>query len=196
MFAERDDDFRLDDVELPFEMRLAVGHLVPGRIAVSFGTALDDVADVDVLPTHLEPLDDHVGEELPRTADERNAGGVFIGAGGFADETDFRVRAAVGEDGARPAGDEFRAANALGDFGGENRQRFIFVGSRRNRRFGGRSRIIEELRRHALFSRFRSCRCGRLGSRSRGEKFVERNRQPRGGDVLQTSALERLQMAA
>ena len=46
--------------ELSLEVDLAVGHLLPGRVTVPLWAALDDVADVNVLATHLESLDDHI----------------------------------------------------------------------------------------------------------------------------------------
>src|SRR5260370_8289021 len=51
--SERDDDLRLDRIDLPEEKRLARLDFFRPGIAVARRPALDDVGDVDLLPLQL-----------------------------------------------------------------------------------------------------------------------------------------------
>ena len=78
-------DFRADQLQLPLEEGKAVYDLIGTRIAVVRGATLENIADEDVLSGHAHSCDDVV-EQLSRPADERPAGCVFVGSGGFAYE--------------------------------------------------------------------------------------------------------------
>src|SRR5262249_54268405 len=70
--AERDDDFRLDDVDLLEEKWLARLHFVRLWIAVLRRPTLDDVRDVDVLALQVDGLDDF-RQQLPGPSDKRDS---------------------------------------------------------------------------------------------------------------------------
>src|SRR5688572_17685341 len=91
--AERDDDTRLDDVDLAKQEWLALLHFVGLGIAVPRWSTLDDVSDVDVLARQLDGLDD-LRQQLAGAADEWLALDVFVGARRLADEHQVGVRVA------------------------------------------------------------------------------------------------------
>src|SRR5215217_1827203 len=83
--AERADHARLDQLDLPVQVRLAGVDLVELRVAVAGRAALEDVGDEHVGP--LEPdLAEQLVEQLAGPADEREPLEVLLLAGGFADE--------------------------------------------------------------------------------------------------------------
>jgi hypothetical protein len=114
--AEGDDDARPDRVDLPVEERPAARHLVPQRRSVLRRPTLHDVADVDAAAGDAEPLLDHLGQQLARASDERDALKVLLLARPLADEEQIRGRVAVAEDDLRPALRE-PAARALAERG-------------------------------------------------------------------------------
>src|SRR3954469_13287133 len=67
--AERDDDLRLDDVDLLEQERLAGLHFVLLGIAVAGRPALDHVGDIDVLALQVDRLDD-LRQQLAGAADK------------------------------------------------------------------------------------------------------------------------------
>ncbi len=83
--------------DLP-EQELPAGlHLVRLRRPVLRRAALDDVADVDVLAADRDPFlggcsVDHLGEQLARATDERQALRVFVRARALANEHQPRLR--------------------------------------------------------------------------------------------------------
>ena len=100
--AERRDHARLDQLDLPEEIRLAGLDLVGHRVAVPGRAALDDVRHVDV--GALEPdAGEQLVEELPGLADEREALLVLVEAGRLADEHEVGVRVADAEHDLRAA---------------------------------------------------------------------------------------------
>ena len=83
--AQRDNDFRLDDVDLTEEKRLARFDFVRLGIPVLRRTALDDVGDVHVLALEPDCLDD-LREQLSGAAHKRKSLQVFVAARRFTDE--------------------------------------------------------------------------------------------------------------
>ena len=96
--AQAADELRLDDRQLGVEVFAAVGRLGRQRRAILRRPAAEDVHDVNVLAAELHALDDDVGEQLTRPADERFALTVFVRAGGLADEDQPGMRIADAED--------------------------------------------------------------------------------------------------
>src|SRR5205823_7447642 len=82
---------RIDQVDLALEVRRALHHLVRQGVAVAGRPALEDVADVDVLPAKAD-LTEHRGQELPGGADERLTLPVLVVAGSLADEHHVGLR--------------------------------------------------------------------------------------------------------
>src|SRR5688572_16798079 len=101
-FTERHDHTRLDDVDLPEQIRLALLDFVGFRIAVPGRPAFDHVGDVDLLASQADRLDD-LRQQLPGAADERLAALVFFFAGRFAHEHQPRLRIANAENDLRAA---------------------------------------------------------------------------------------------
>src|SRR3954454_19694774 len=99
--AERRDDDRLDERDLPEEMGLARLDLVELRIAIARRAALEDIRDVDVGARHPDPAEQPL-EQLSRLADERDALLVLVEARRLADEHDVGARVAGAEDDLRP----------------------------------------------------------------------------------------------
>ena len=87
---KRDDDFRLDDVDLLKQKRLACLDLVGLGIAVLGWSALDDVRDINVLARQLDRLDD-LRQQLPRPSDKRHALHVFVRTRRFTDEHEIGI---------------------------------------------------------------------------------------------------------
>src|SRR3990172_7103201 len=75
--AEGTDQLRLDGLKLADQERLARGGLIRLRISVPGRSALDDVANIDLLAGQLHRLDDP-GEELSGPPHERLALLVFV----------------------------------------------------------------------------------------------------------------------
>ena len=95
--TQSDDDFRLDDRDLPHQKRQAGVTFIALRSAVSRRTALNDVGNVDVFAADAHRFD-HVVEQLTGTTDKGLALQVFISARAFPDEHEFRTRIADSED--------------------------------------------------------------------------------------------------
>ncbi len=107
-------DARLDQLDLPEEIRLARLDLVGHRVAVAGRAALDDVGDVDLGAGEPDALEQPV-EELAGLADERVALLVLVEARRLADEHQVGVGVAHAEDDLRaPFGEP--AASAAGGF--------------------------------------------------------------------------------
>ena len=120
--AEARDHLRLDQLDLPEEVRLAGLLLVRDRIAVARWSALDDVRDVDVGAVEPDPGEQLV-EQLAGLADERDPLLVLVEARALADEhqvgvraadSEHDLRAALGEPAARAARDLARERFELG----------------------------------------------------------------------------------
>ena len=106
--AERRDEDRVDQLDLPEEVWLAGRDLLGLRVAVARRAALQDVRDEDVGARQPDPAEQLV-EQLPRLADERDALLVLVEAGRLADEHQVGVRAARAEDDLRaPVGERAR----------------------------------------------------------------------------------------
>src|SRR5262249_37249744 len=101
--AQRDDDLRLDDVDLLKQKGLARLDLVLLRITVLRRPAFDHVRNVDVFARHLEALLNDVGQQLTRAADEWNALDVFVAARRLANEHQVGARVADAEHNLPPA---------------------------------------------------------------------------------------------
>src|SRR3954454_9220707 len=93
---ERDHHARLQEAELPLEVRTAGFDLVGLRVAVARRPALDDVGDVHIVARQPNALDE-AREELPGPADERDALLVLFGTGTLADEHEVGVGIAHAE---------------------------------------------------------------------------------------------------
>ena len=107
-------DARLDQLDLPEEVRLARLDLVGHGVTVPGRAALDHVRDVDVCA--LEPdAREQLVEELAGLADERVALLVLVEAGRLADEHQVGVRVTDAEDDLRAAFGK-PAARAAGCF--------------------------------------------------------------------------------
>ena len=72
------------------QVRLAGGDLFWQRIAVVRWTALQHVADVDIVATQLHGLDD-LRQQLPRLADKRQPLPILVGARGFPNKHDAGI---------------------------------------------------------------------------------------------------------
>src|SRR6185369_15344910 len=80
--SECNDYFRLDQLELPHEVRAAGADFVGKRIAVPRGTVLQDVADEHVLALELDG-GKNLGEQLACGAHEWPPGRVLVCARRF-----------------------------------------------------------------------------------------------------------------
>jgi hypothetical protein len=112
--AERADHLRLDQLDLAVEVGLAGVDLVWLRVAVARRPAEQDVRDEDVRAPEADLLQELV-QQLPGTADEREALKVLVHAGGLTDEHQVGVGVPGAEHHRRPALME-RAAHAPGRF--------------------------------------------------------------------------------
>src|SRR5687767_1458200 len=100
--AERRDDHRLDELDLPEEMRLARRDLLGLRVPVAGRPAFEDVRDEDVRAREADSAEQLV-EELPRLPDEGDALLILVKTGRLPDEHEVRIRAARAEDNLCPA---------------------------------------------------------------------------------------------
>ena len=101
--AESADGLRADDGKLPVQELAADLHLIGFRSAIFRRPALHHVADIDVFAEDFDAflfrrVFDHLCEQLPGAADERDALRVLIGARTFADEDQRRFGIADAED--------------------------------------------------------------------------------------------------
>ena len=141
--AERRDELRLDQLDLPEEVRLARLDLVGLRIAVPRRAALDHVGDVDVGALEADP-GEQLLEQLPRLADEGDALLVLVEARRLADEHQLGVgvpraehdlRPPLGEPAARAGGNRLLErgellAPLLGDLDGNRHRGGVYARSR------------------------------------------------------------------
>ena len=96
---ERQHDLGLQHRELRRQEGRAGGELVSFRIAIGGRPALHGVGDVDLVAGQLDFARlEHLGEELPRAPDERQALRVLVGAGALADHDQLGARVARAED--------------------------------------------------------------------------------------------------
>ena len=92
--AERDDQPRCDEVDLPVEVCAAGLRLRRLGGAVVRRPALQHVRDVDVLGSRKSKGREHVVEQLSRDANERLPLGVLVSARCLADEHPLRTKIA------------------------------------------------------------------------------------------------------
>jgi hypothetical protein len=133
--AERADQLRLDQLDLPPEVRLARFDLLRQRVPVPGRAALQDVRDVDLVAHQPDPVE-QLREELARGADERHALLVLVEARCLADEHQLRRRRACAEHDLRPAACEraLRAPRDVVAVGEEiSRSRHSFLRNTRRR---------------------------------------------------------------
>ena len=83
--AERADQPRSDDPDLTKEVRLTGGDLGRQRIAVLRGSALQNIRDEDIRPSHPNRRKHRV-EQFSGCTDERNAALVFVVSRGLTDK--------------------------------------------------------------------------------------------------------------
>ena len=101
MVAERADDDRLDQVDLPPQVVLAGLELARERVAIVRRPALERVGDEHLLALQAD-LPQQLVEQLSRLPDERESQTVLVGAGGLTDEHQLRVRIPRAEHNGRP----------------------------------------------------------------------------------------------
>src|SRR5262245_58290978 len=89
--AQRDDQLRLYQVDLPVEIGLALRSLARLGIAVPRRAALDDIRYVDLLAALQPDGHEHAVEEPAGLADEGFALRIFLRSRAFADEQPVRV---------------------------------------------------------------------------------------------------------
>ena len=111
--AQAADVLRVDQIELPEQEPPAVARLFRRGVAVARRAALEHVEDVHVVSRELAGLE-HLREELPRTAHERLAEPVLVGARRFAHEAEPRFRVAHTEHRLGAGRGEFAARFAAG----------------------------------------------------------------------------------
>jgi hypothetical protein len=121
--SQADDHFRRNDINLPEEKGRAGADLVLFRLSIFRRAAFRDVADVNV--PSLQPHSfDHLREQLPCAAYERQALRVFIGTGAFPHKHKFGFRTSVAKNNAVPGLVEL-AARALAEVTADLEQRVI-----------------------------------------------------------------------
>src|SRR5215207_2171349 len=96
--APADDDLRLDELELPDEVRAARRDLVGRRVAVAGRAVLEHVGDEHILAPQLDRRKD-LRQQLAARADERASRLVLGGPGSLADTDEVGVRVALARDG-------------------------------------------------------------------------------------------------
>ncbi len=89
--AQRDDDGRVDEGQLPFQVGATGRDLIGPWIAVLRRTALDHVGDVAVGPIHAQFLGQQAVQQLSRPAHERESLLVLPGTGALAHEHQLRA---------------------------------------------------------------------------------------------------------
>jgi len=99
-----DDDLRLDDPQLLKQRGRAGDDFLRLGRAVLRRTALQHVADVDLLTRDAHALGEDVGQQLAGASDEGSAGLVFLKAGGFTHENNLGVGVALAKNQHRPRG--------------------------------------------------------------------------------------------
>ena len=95
----REDQLRLDQLDLLQEMRAALRDFLRRRVAVSRRAALEHVRDVDVGAARKADRRQHVVEQLARLADERIAEAILFRARRLADQHPVGVLVADAEHG-------------------------------------------------------------------------------------------------
>ena len=98
--AERRDELRLDQLDLPEQVRLAGGDLLGLRVPVLRRSALENVRNHDVGALEADAAEQLV-EQLARLADERDALLILVETGRLTDEHEVGVRVAGAEDNLR-----------------------------------------------------------------------------------------------
>ncbi len=114
--SEAANNLRGDDLQLLLENGQTAGHLGRSGVAVSGGSALEDVTDVDVVAGEAHAFGEDVVEELSGASDKGQALLVLIVTGGLADEDQSGVRIALAKNrvGAGPGEGALLAIEYLG----------------------------------------------------------------------------------
>src|SRR5271157_4093627 len=89
--SQCNDDARIDGFDLTFKIRIARCQLLRLRIAISWRSAFDHVADKNIRAFE-SGLSEELVEKLSRRSDERAPLFVFIKTGTFANEHDLGIR--------------------------------------------------------------------------------------------------------
>src|SRR5262249_8983812 len=102
------DNFRLNELDLFSQKRLAGGNFVRLGITIVGWPTLDDIGDVNVLPFHAHAFGNDVGQKLARATDEGLALNIFVASRAFTDEHQLRLGITdtenyMGSAGAEPA---------------------------------------------------------------------------------------------
>jgi len=97
---ERDDQARINQLDLTHQIRLATFDFVRLRIAIAGRAAFENIRYVHFLARKPERLDHRI-QQLTGATDEGLALPIFIGARGFADKKPLRLPIADAEDGLR-----------------------------------------------------------------------------------------------
>jgi hypothetical protein len=98
--ADRQDQRRVDQLDLPVEVAAAEARLVLRRVAVARRATLEHVCNVNLSAREAQCAQHRI-EQLPGAADERLALTIFLGAGRLTDDQPARAPVATREDGLR-----------------------------------------------------------------------------------------------
>lgn len=112
--SKTDDELRLDDLELAFEVSSAVRHLDGLRLPIPRWTAFQHVEDEHLLPGESAGFDD-LGEELAGTTYKRLPRCVLVGTWSLSEETEPCRRITASENGVGSAVRQVLAAVAPGN---------------------------------------------------------------------------------
>ena len=119
--AQRDDDRRIQDLELSRQVRRTGGDLVGHRVAIVRRPALHDVRDEHIRTPPAERTE-QLDEQVPGPADERPTFAILVLARALADEDDLGIGIALTGDGL-PSGLVQSAARAVPNLGGDDLER-------------------------------------------------------------------------
>src|SRR5205085_4530658 len=86
---ERNDDFRLDELKLPYQIGTACRHFIRQRISVGRRPVLEHVANENVFALQIDGGENFC-QQLTRLSDEGTPGCIFISTWRFADAHELR----------------------------------------------------------------------------------------------------------
>jgi hypothetical protein len=87
--AKRDDNARFDEIKLFHEKWLTGSNFIWLRVPVLGWPTFHHISDVDVLPPHLHPFGDDLGEELSSPPNERFTFKIFVTSRTFTNKGEF-----------------------------------------------------------------------------------------------------------
>ena len=133
--AEQDQEIRRDQLDLAAHEGQAKRQFLRRRGAVARRAPGHDIGDIDSCAVEADRRQ-HLVEQLPGAADERLADPILLGARPLADDHDFRIGRAIGEN--QPGRGIFQGAaveggEAVAQFVEMLRAPRLFAGARRRR---------------------------------------------------------------